>query len=126
MSNLGLYQIMTSCAKKVGGPLNLAIVVAVGGYTVIRLGEASVKIVVKTIKNYSNERKNAQTEIYVVQSNGKANDELIFDIGDKYRVLEMDNDAVLIEKIGARNNPYWVSAELLRSVSNFDKKDENW
>lgn len=114
---------MTTYAKKVGGPLNLAIIVAVGGYTVLRLGEESVKKVVKTLKKYSN--KAVQSEIYVVHSNGKTDEGLSLDIGDKYRVLEMDNDAVLIEKFGVRNNPYLVSAELLRSVSDFDKKDEN-
>lgn len=121
MSNLGLYQTMTSWAKKVGGPLNLAIAVGVGGYTVIRLGEAGVKKIVKTIKKHAKENKTALTETYVVHSNGKSNEGLLFNIGDKYRVLEIDKHSVLIVKIGDSNNPYFVSAELLRSISNFNR-----
>ena len=40
MSNLGLYQIMTKYAKKMGGPLQFLGAVAVGGYIVIRAVEA--------------------------------------------------------------------------------------
>ena len=120
MSNLGLYQTMTTCAKKVGGPLNLFVIVGLGGYASIRLGEAGVKKVVKTIKKHSQKNKTASRKTYVVNSNCKSNEGLIFNSGDKYHILEIDKDAVLIEKIGDNNNPYFVSAELLRSISNFE------
>jgi hypothetical protein len=47
MSNLGGYQIMSTLAKKVGGPLVLAAITAVGGYVVLRSSEAGVKKIVK-------------------------------------------------------------------------------
>ena len=31
-----------------------------------------------------------------------------------------DKDAILIEKIGDNNNPYFVSAELLKNISDFE------
>lgn len=38
-----------------------------------------------------------------------------------YRILERDKDSVLIEKIGDNNNPYFVSADFLRTVSKFQE-----
>ena len=40
-------------------------------------------------------------------------------MGDKFKVLESDGDAVLIEKIGDLTNPYFVSAELLKDISDY-------
>ena len=122
MSNLGLYQTMTNLAKKFGGPQYLGIAVAVGGYTVFRIGEAGIKKVVKTIRKHSKEIKTLCQKTYVVHSIGKSNEGLFFNKGDKYRVLAQDKESVLIEKIGDRNNPYFISSELLCSISNFN----NW
>ena len=36
MGNLGAYQVMTTIAKKVGGPTVLAVVTAAAGYVVLR------------------------------------------------------------------------------------------
>ena len=49
-----------------------------------------------------------------------SNEGLEFKIGDQFRVLESDKDAILIEKIGDNNNPYFVSAELLKNISDFE------
>ena len=38
---------------------------------------------------------------------------------DKFRVLNRDMDSILIEKLGDDNNPYFVSAEFLKKVSEF-------
>ena len=43
MNNLGLYKVMTTLAKKVGGPLNLLILSVSGGYGIGRLTEAGIK-----------------------------------------------------------------------------------
>lgn len=51
---------------------------------------------------------------------GKSSEGLIFNVGDSYQVLERDKDAVLIKKIGDTNNPCFVSAELLYSISDFE------
>jgi hypothetical protein len=44
---------------------------------------------------------------------------LVLKVGDEYRVIERDGDATLIEVLGDPKNPYVVSAELLKAVSNF-------
>lgn len=57
--------------------------------------------------------------IFDVISNGKSDGGLELNVGDKYRILETDGEAILIEKIGDPNNPYFVSADFLQSVSSF-------
>ncbi len=115
MSNLGLYQAMTTYAKKVGGPLQFLSVVAVGGYIVIRSVEAGGKTIIK----YWKSKEKVHVHTYVVHTQGRSNEGVQFVIGDKFHVLEIAEDAVLIEKVGDKNNPYFVSAELLHSISNF-------
>lgn len=120
MSNLGLYQTMTTAAKKVGGPVNFLLLVGAGGYGVLRLGEAGIKKIVKTVKKHTGRKEVDPPKKYVVHSAGESNEGLVFNEGDMYRVLEIDRDCVLIEKIGDKNNPYFVSSELLKSISDFD------
>ena len=120
MSNLGLYQTMTTWSKKMGGPLNLLLAVGVGGYALGRTVEAGGKLIVKSVKKQIEKKKTANAEIYVVNTEGTSNEGLHFSINDRFRVLEIADDAVLIEKIGNANNPYFVSADLLHSISNFN------
>ena len=115
MSNLGLYQAMTKYAKKVGGPLQFLSIFAVGGYIVLRTIEAGGKTVIKSLKT----KDKAIANTYVVHTQGMSNEGLQFVVGEQFRVLEIAGDAVLIEKIGAANNPYFVSSEFLCSISNF-------
>ncbi|MBE6052743.1 MAG: hypothetical protein E7212_02340 [Clostridium sartagoforme] len=122
MSNLGGYQVITTLAKKVGGPKNLAILTAASGYLFIRGVEAGTKICVKKVKKYlkNNESEYNYTKvIYEVTLDGKDKDGLEFNVGDKYRVIESDGEAILIEKIGDSNNPYCVSIDFLERISNF-------
>ena len=118
MSNLGAYQWLTTVAKKVGGPKNLVGIVAVAGAVMYKGGE----VVVKKIKKKMNKEKLQETSdliIYSVTAEGARNGGLKFKIGDQFRVLETDKDAVLIEKIGDDNNPYFVSEEMLKNISNY-------
>jgi hypothetical protein len=62
----------------------------------------------------------ADTKIYTVTTEGTSNEGLEFKIGDPFKVLETDKDAVLIEKIGDSDNPYFMSAELLKNISNYN------
>ena len=121
MSNLGWYQYITAWSKKVGGPKNFIALLMGSGYIIGKGGELIAKKAVKTIKKSSQKRKH-DLNIYTVTRNGKSNEELRFAIGDKYKVLEMDGDSILIEKIGDSNNPYFVSADFLSSISDFDMK----
>lgn len=120
MGNLGMYQSMTTWAKKFGGPTQLLLSVAIGGYVVFRISEAGVKKAIKIVKNSSAGRANNQTKAFIVHTERKNNEGLVFKVGDKFNVLEIDGDAVLIEKIGDSDNPYFVSAEFLSAISNFN------
>ena len=122
MSNLGLYQTMTTVAKKVGGPKNFLLLVAIGGYGAFRIGEAGIKKFVKAVIQYKNTKKTS-SKLYVVHSVGESNEGLRFIAGDTFRVLESDGDAVLIEKIGDDNNPYFVSRELLVTISDYTSQE---
>lgn len=115
MSNLGLYQKITTYSKKIGGPLQFLGAVALGGYIVLRTVEAGGKTVIKRLKS----KEKAIANTYVVHTQGMSNEGLRFVVGEQFRVLEIVEDVVLIEKIGDVNNPYFVSAELLCSISNF-------
>lgn len=122
MSNLGGYQWLTTAAKKVGGPKNLVLVIAGAGTVIYKSGEIAVKQTVKAIKRIKNKEQlleTANTKMYTVTAEGISNEGLEFKIGDQFRVLESDKDAVLIEKIGDNNNPYFVSAELLKNISDY-------
>ena len=122
MSNLGAYQTMTTLAKKFGGPVKLGLAIAVGGYAVIRTGESVCKLGIKKIRNHNGNKKcaieNAKT--YSVTETRASNEGVVFRNGDTYRILERDGESVLVELIGNENNPYFVSADFLSSISEFE------
>jgi len=123
MSNLGLYKAMTTVAKAVGGPRKLLLITAGVGFAIGRVGEAGAKRAYKTIRHRlgSRKRSNASAVLtFKVTSYGKSDCGLEFCIGEKIRVLESDGDAVLIEKLGCRNNPHFVSADFLQTVSDYN------
>lgn len=123
MSNLGGYQRLTTVAKKVRGPKNLVLIIAGTGAAVYKGSEIVVKKTVKEIKKRMSKEKLPEisdTQIYTVTAEGTSNEGLKFKIGDQFKVLETDKDAVLIEKIGDSDNPYFISAELLKNISNYN------
>ena len=122
MSNLGAYQWLTTAAKKVGGPKNLVLIIAGTGAAVYKGSEIVVKKTVKEIKKkirIHQLTEMADTKVYSVTAEGISNEGLVFKIGDQFRVLETDKDAVMIEKIDDDGNPYFVSEELLTNISNY-------
>lgn len=122
-SNLGGYQWLTTVANKVGGPKNFVLMIAGAGAVVYKGGEAVVKYTVKVIKKMKNKEQVSETvnaKMYTVNADGMSNEELEFKIGDQFRVLKSDKDTILIEKIGDNDNPYFVSAELLKNISDFE------
>ena len=116
MSNLGVYQWMTTTAKKVGGPKNFLLIIAGSGAVGYKLSEEIIKKIKKKIKTFKQQK---ATPLYNILSYGISNEGLIFNKNDKFKVLEKDGDAVLIEKIGDSNNPYFVPAELLYKISDY-------
>ena len=122
MSNLGWYQIMTTMAKKVGGPKKLFAVVLGGGAL---LGGGAVIGVnkLKTIVSSELEKRRQKEEfatVYTVRKEGRSNEGLLFLVGDTFKVLEIDGDVGLIEKLGDDNSPYYVSREFLSSISDYE------
>lgn len=124
MSNLGDYQRMTILAKKVGGPKNLAVIIAGAGAVASVALYKGGEIVAEKVRKKKNKEKLKETSdsiVYSVTVDGVSDDGLEFKIGDQFRVLETDKDAVLIEKIGDDNNPYFVSVEFLEMISNYKR-----
>lgn len=116
MSNLGLYQMMTTAAKKVKGPLNLFFLTAGGGYVFGKICERGGKIVYKKLKQV-HQRNNVSKKAYDVNGIYSSEDGLELTFGDKYVVLERDGESVLIEKLGDTNNPYVVPTTILQGIS---------
>jgi len=122
MSNLGGYQRLTTIAKKVGGPTNLVLLIAGSGAVVYKGGEILVRKAIKNVnKLYAENSSEISSQIYIVNKQGVSNENLVFELGDRFKVLEFDGDAILIEKIGDSNNPYVVSSEFLEKISNYKK-----
>ena len=122
MSNLGGYQIMTTLAKKVGGPKNLAVISLASGYAIFRVGEAGVKKIIKISKKQIAKLKKTKAndiQSFHVTKNGVC-DEVNFKVGQQYNVLAKDNDAILIEILGDKNNPYFVSEKNLKEISDYN------
>lgn len=118
MSNLGGYQTLTTIAKRLGGPGRLIIATMVSGYVVIRVAEVAGKTVYEKINEFKKENLTKVKEFIV---NLDATDEqgLVFKKGDHFKVLESDGDAVLIELIGDEHNPYFVSGDFLKKISDY-------
>lgn len=126
MSNLGTYQLMTTLAKKVGGPKVLACGLAVLGWAVGRSGEAGAKAIVNKFRNAphtSSEYQHLRETFAVTATTGLA-EGLILNEGSTFHVLERDQDSVLIAVPGDKNNPYFVSAEKLSKISNYSLRTE--
>lgn len=124
MSNLGGYQWLTTTAKKVGGPINLMLITASTGAAIYKSSEIVIKNSIKAVKKKYDDKK-LKTEFnikqYTVKTFGVSNEGLEFKVGEQFKVLESDGKAVLIEKIGDTNNPYFVSVELLKEISDYEK-----
>jgi hypothetical protein len=122
MSNLGWYQIMTTMAKKVGGPLKLA-GLFFGGGAVVGGGAVAGGVAIKNKvakKLDEKKREAAAAVVHTVTTEEQSNEGLVFKVGDQFKVLEVDGDAALIEKLGDNNNPYFVSADFLKSISDYE------
>lgn len=117
MSNLGAYQMITTLAKKVGGPIVLAAITFVGGYLVIRGAEGGIKKIIKKKKAKDNVEDKYKGKIFDVIVDGKERGSPEFHVGDKFRIFTIDDDSVLVEKHGDNNNPYFVSRGFLQTIT---------
>ena len=119
MNNLGGYQVMTTVAKKVGGPKHLLLYTAIGGYAVIRFAEQSVKQVVKKFNLLMEEQKPRQ-KVYTVKEFGITDEGINFYPDDKFKVLFRDKKSAVIVFSGEEETSYEVSMEFLRDISDYD------
>ena len=104
MSNLGGYQKITTAAKRVGGPGNLISLVFVGGMVFYAMVKKGGVLIYRGIKKRRNAKDLDPMEIieFTVTKDGIEDSGLEFSIGDKFKVLACDGEAILIEKIGTK------------------------
>lgn len=121
MSNLGWYQVITTWSKKVGGPLNLLGIVAGVGTLGGVVGTKGIEALVASQKKKATEKEKVAelSKTYTISKEGVSNEGLQFHVGETFKVLERDGNAVLIEKLGDDNNPYFVAAEFLNGISDY-------
>ncbi len=115
MNNLGSYKALTIMSKKVGGPENLLLLVFGTGILVSNLD--------RIIKVITNKKRKSSTSVesplFYVHSEFVDSLGAHFNVGDLYRVLEEDNNSILIEIINDSNNPYFVDKDILLEISNY-------
>ena len=119
MGNLGWYQWFTTTAKKVGGPKILLGLVAAGGYVIIGTAVKGGKTIYKLVKKNSKSSK-VKSKQFLFLVDGENGNGLKFSKEDSFIVVAEHNDAILLEKLGDRNNPYFVDLPWLKSVSNYE------
>ena len=116
MGNLGWYQILTTMAKRVGGPKKL-IGLLVGGGALLGSSAVVGGLAIKKKASSELEKKKKIEQaavVHTVNAEGTSNEGLHFKVGDKFKVLDIDGDAGFIEIIGNSNSPYFVSLKFLR------------
>ena len=114
MSNLGDYQKITTVSKAVGGSKNLVMLLLLAGVTGGKLVDIGIKEGKKFILSKHEEKrkqKEASEILYTAKKDAEDEQGLRFSKGDKIRV---------IEKIGDRSNPYYVSRDFLKCMSDFN------
>ena len=114
-----------------GGPGKLATLVIGGsmviGGVVVKTGEFAVKKGKSALKKRKELKKASNGDIdkiYIVNQYGESNEGIKFQVGDKIRIFEKDEEAILIELIGSEYNPYFVSLDLLQQILDFDEELE--
>lgn len=119
MNNLGWYQWFTTNAKKVGGPLRLMGLIAVGGYAIIRTVEAGAKKSIKVVKARHKRALNDELPICNVTADGSIEKDVRVKRGDQIKICAIDGNAVMIEVIGNENNPYFIDMKRLKSLTDY-------
>ncbi|MGY2747845.1 hypothetical protein [Arthrobacter sp. UYCu723] len=124
MSNLGGYQTITTIFKALGGPKKAVVVILGGTFAVGGVAGSFVPSAFKHAKAAVKKRTSpgpTTGQMFTVHTDRDGDDrsEPKLRVGDQYRVLERDGDAVLIDVLNNANNPYFVSGEILARISDF-------
>ena len=132
VGNLGGYQLITMAIKRLGGPTKAAVKVGsaftalLGGAYVLGEKNGEKKAIakmrgqakgVKLVPVDMGPSKSNPSADYLVAKDATSSDGTSFATGDKLRVMDSDGDAVMVERIGDENSPYWVSRDFLESIS---------
>ena len=128
MSNLGTYQTITRISKAVGGPKVFMGLVLGTGIAIGSIATSFVAVAVSKNKKDKDSVKKLVSNIekqktYETIIADESNENILFNVGDKFKVLEIDKDAVLIDKIGDKNSPYYVAKDFLKKISDFKEGD---
>ena len=65
------------------------------------------------------DRADAAAAVYNVKQEGKSVEGVVFQVGERFRVLDADDDTGLIMKLGADDHQYNVSLRFLSSISEY-------
>lgn len=122
MSNLGRYQDMTTVAKKFGGPIKLALCVAVGGYIVGKTVEKPILEGVKKLKQFK-EGKKPRQKLYTVKSFGITDEGINFYPDDQFKIILLDKKSAVIVFDGEEEHSYEVPLSFLCQISDFEEKN---
>lgn len=119
-SNLGMYQFMTTASKKMGGPVQFLTCTGLVGYGLFRAVEFGVTRACTYIQRHMSKENEASTHpTATVRVTSETNGGIALKEGEVIRILAQDGDAVLIEIPEATSNPYCVSGDWLRAISDY-------
>lgn len=121
MSNLGFYQTFTTWSKKVGGPKNALLIIAgIGGVIGSGCTVACQKAISK-IRTHLHKKQHLLDDAIslTISKTKRVAADLTLCAGDIVYIIERDGDAVLIARKGDKNNPYFISADVLCEISDF-------
>lgn len=125
MGNLGGYQRVTTVMKTLGGPGKATTLVLGGVFVAGGAAYAGGQRVVRAARSaIARNRVPCATkgQQFDVHTDGATSGGLSVQIGDRYRVLDCDGDAILIDRLGDAGSPYFASAEFLSTVSDFPQE----
>lgn len=88
MSNLKGYQVMTTWASKLGGPIQLAACVATGGYVIGKIAEKTIKKGIEKIKQ-CNKKERLAPKVYMGGKFGVADEGSNFSLEDQVEVTDL-------------------------------------
>ncbi len=118
--NLGWYQTIVTLSKKVGGPKQLIALLVSGGAALGIAIENLIKQLVKLAKDHSGNQEqtsDASNDEYVAVESYSDEHGLVLAPGDTIQVISaIDDEALLVTKVGDENSPYVLSQELLERV----------
>lgn len=121
MSNLGLYKVMTTLAKRVGGPMNLFLLTAGCGYGIGRLTEAVIKRVIKRIMKSIKHFKEKPEDFpeYTLDKGFILDSGIILFENEKVRVIDEVEEGVLVAR-ESDQYPFFILKEDLRKISSYN------